>query len=511
MMNKFSFDNVFDLVNSLPQSVKQQKLSIIMPFYNEEELIVSSVNKVVESLRDWSWNFEVIVSDDGSTDNSLLELQKIAHIPELKVISSPSNYGKGRALATAYEISSGEYILFLDSDLELPIEHLPYFFKEMLAEDADVVIGSKKDPRSNIDYPLFRKLTSFIYALIVKILFRLPVTDTQTGIKLFKREALEKSLPYLLVKKFAFDIELLALIHHKGFKIVGHPIVLVFVRDQAFGRISIDSILHMIKDTMAIVWRFLTKFWNLQTFAKSSLKQLVVILDKDVVCFEENILAINSLTELVQFTKQISQYDIVIFLNKGQELPIFTKFSVNRIFSDPRIDVVYPLIYSKTETSRSFLYYNLLANVFFAKGYYPRYRPVRQGFLDKDYTSSLPIEKTVIRTSLLLDLISAGELCLTDLQKTVHTPYIFLHHDIATTSNEWHDYLKSVEKPMGVKKWVKITTISVWMLALGGYCQNFLFAPAIFLEISIVFWFIFSLGIRRGVKLAFIFTLNRFK
>ncbi|MGL4388252.1 MAG: glycosyltransferase family 2 protein, partial [Brevinema sp.] len=359
-MQKFTFDDCLEVLNQLPDSIKQQKLSIIMPFYNEEDLIVSSVNTVVKTLRSWKWNFEVIVSDDGSTDQSLQKLQQCANIPELKIISSPRNYGKGRALLTGFEIVEGEYILFLDADLELPVEHIPYFFRTLIDKQADVVIGSKKDLRSNITYPLFRKFFSVIYALVVKILFRLPITDTQTGIKLFKKNVLDNTLPYLLVKKFAFDIELLALIHHKRFKIVAHPIILIFVRDGAFGRISFDTILHMIKDTIAIVWRFMSGFWNISFPLPVKLKQAVIALDQNIICYEKDLYQINHLNQLPEIMTEISNYDIVIFLNKGDELPIFSKFAINRVFADPEIDILYPLVYLKsdnTKNSNNFFYY----------------------------------------------------------------------------------------------------------------------------------------------------------
>ncbi|MGL4561446.1 MAG: glycosyltransferase family 2 protein [Brevinema sp.] len=509
-MDKFTFNNCQQIVDQIPESFKQQKLSIIMPFYNEEELIVTSVKTVVETLRKWSWNFEIILSDDGSTDQSLNVLQECQTIPEFKLISSPRNYGKGRALVTGYEISEGDYILFLDADLELSIQHLPYFIQKMIQQDSDIIIGSKEDPRSNLEYPFFRKIISFIYALIVRILFRLPVTDTQTGIKLFKRQALEETLPYLLVKKFAFDIELLALANSKSFKISTHPIVLTFIRQTAFGRISFDSILHMIKDTMAIVWRFWTRFWHFSYKKTTPLKHVFVSLDRDVTCYDDNIFYIDSMNQLPDIMPQINSYDIVIFLNKQDEVPIFMKFTINRIFSDPNIHGVYPFLYPKSETSKGFLYYNLLANMFFAKGYYPRYRPVREGILQKDYRASLSINKLVIRTSTLQDLIANNTMEVNDLTNIIHSPYLFIHSDFPDDEQTWKMSLKETEPAFGIKKNMQILYLICILLALGSVMHIFFLLPLMLLEAFVLFWFIFSLGIRRGIKAIILFYKMRF-
>ena len=102
------------------------------------------------------------------------------------------------------------------------------FLRSCFARNADVVIGSKFHPESRVEYPRLRRIYSFFYYMLVRTLFGLPVRDTQTGIKLFKREVLERVLPRVLVKRFAFDLELLANAHHFGYRIVEAPVEVNF-------------------------------------------------------------------------------------------------------------------------------------------------------------------------------------------------------------------------------------------------------------------------------------------
>jgi glycosyltransferase involved in cell wall biosynthesis len=241
----------------IPESVrKEKKLSILMPFLNEEKIIVQNALEVVRIMRGFDFNFEIILVDDGSRDRSyeLLSAEFNGHT-EVRVVRNYQNFGKGWALKTGYEYSTGDYVLFLDSDLELSPEHIPNFFRLMIEENSDAVIGSKLHPDSDLEYPLARKLYSFVYYSLIKILFGLPVMDSQTGIKLFKREALEEALPKVLVKKFAFDIELLLLLFKNRRKIVSAPIQLRFSRGKFTGNIRFRTIYAMIVDTLAIFYR----------------------------------------------------------------------------------------------------------------------------------------------------------------------------------------------------------------------------------------------------------------
>ncbi len=247
----------------VPEEVKNKKMSVLIPFLNEEKIIVKNTYQVIKDLEDMGLEFEIILIDDGSKDNSygLLAGEFTGNI-RVRIVRNMSNFGKGWALKTGYEYSTGDYVLFLDSDLELSPWHVPNFFNEMVKKNADAVIGSKLHPDSVIDYPLSRKIISLTYYFIIKFLFGLPIMDSQTGIKLFKREALELSLPKVLVKKFAFDIELLIILIKRKKKIVPAPIELRYSR-KSFGNIGLETALKTLVDTLSIFFRnFFLNFYD---------------------------------------------------------------------------------------------------------------------------------------------------------------------------------------------------------------------------------------------------------
>jgi glycosyltransferase involved in cell wall biosynthesis len=230
-------------------------LSVLMPAYNEAHSIAENVCETVETMRALGIDFEVVVIDDGSKDGTHAAAgNAIRAWPDhVRVVRCTRNEGKGNALICGACYSRGEHIAFLDADMDLHPEQLAGFFDVMERFDADVVIGSKFHPDSKVDYPPLRRIYSFFYYMLVRTLFGLPVRDTQTGIKLFKRSVLERVLPRILVKRFAFDLELLANAHHFGYRIVEAPVTVNFKR--VCSRLRFDAVWNVFVDTLAIFYR----------------------------------------------------------------------------------------------------------------------------------------------------------------------------------------------------------------------------------------------------------------
>nr|WP_039954000.1 glycosyltransferase family 2 protein [Brachyspira hampsonii] len=203
-------------------------VSILVPVYNIENTIEKNINILIEKVSPFLMNFEIIISDDGSSDNSKEEIKKLcsnfqknninSNLKNMIGVYAIENQGKGHALKRACEVSNGEYIIFCDGDMEIDPSQLENFFVIMQKENADVVIGSKRHKDSVVNYSNIRKLISFIYFMFVKIFFHLPIQDTQTGLKLFKRDAVINIFPRILVKAFAYDLEVLAACNSNGKK-----------------------------------------------------------------------------------------------------------------------------------------------------------------------------------------------------------------------------------------------------------------------------------------------------
>jgi glycosyltransferase involved in cell wall biosynthesis len=240
----------------------KEKISIIMPAYNEQSNIVSSIEETVETFNSFGYPWELIVMDDGSSDNTYTEAIALSNkYSQLTVKKNPYNLGKGRAIKKALHYITGDYAVFIDADMDLHPVQFQALFDIMRLDNADIVIGSKLHPNSVVDYPFQRKIISLVYYLLVRILFNLPCHDTQTGLKLFKTEVLRKVLPRILVKKFAFDLEILVNANHLGYKITEAPIVLRTQRQ--YGRIGLMAIFTTLWDTLTIFYRmYILKYYD---------------------------------------------------------------------------------------------------------------------------------------------------------------------------------------------------------------------------------------------------------
>ncbi len=213
--------------------MKNLYLSIIIPCYNEEENIKRGVlERIFDYLKAKDFKWEVIVSDDGSTDNSLaLVKETISDYRNFRVLENPHG-GKPSALSYGIKNAAGDYILFTDMDQSTPIEELdkllPY-----VKEEYDSIIGSRGMDRKN--FPFYRKLGSFIFASFRKLFLLRNINDTQCGFKLFKKDILLRvfsKLEFFKKRKeikgwtvSSYDVELLHLVEKAGGKIMEVKVV----------------------------------------------------------------------------------------------------------------------------------------------------------------------------------------------------------------------------------------------------------------------------------------------
>jgi glycosyltransferase involved in cell wall biosynthesis len=212
-------------------------LSLLIPSYNEGACIYENLLSIEEQVCSLAEDYEIIVINDGSLDQTEAEIRRAcARHAKIRMISYPQNMGKGYALRQGTESAAGDFIAFCDADLELAPVQLGDFILRMREENADVVIGSKMHRDSKVNYPLIRRIYSYGYYFLLLCLFRLQLLDTQSGMKLFKADVLKPVMRQILVKRFAFDIEILAIINSRGYRIISAPIEVKFKR-EAFGRL----------------------------------------------------------------------------------------------------------------------------------------------------------------------------------------------------------------------------------------------------------------------------------
>jgi glycosyltransferase involved in cell wall biosynthesis len=234
------------------QRSRSVELSVIVPAYKAGRRIHDNLTHLVRELDTIGVPYEVIVVSDGNTDHTVREARRHPS-PAVKVFHYPMNVGKGFALSFGVAQSSGPLVTFIDADMELDPANIKTFIKQMESSECDAVIGSKRHPQSQVSYPAFRRFQSAVYQIFVHVLFGLDARDTQTGLKLFRREVLEQALPLLAIKRFAFDLELLVVARFLGFrKICEAPIKL----DYKFqSTVNLRSAFDVLWDTAAIFYR----------------------------------------------------------------------------------------------------------------------------------------------------------------------------------------------------------------------------------------------------------------
>jgi glycosyltransferase involved in cell wall biosynthesis len=226
-------------------------LSLILPVYNGEDFIDKNLAYLKVILEEHGLNYEIVVVSDGSKDQTPQKMQKV-NGDRIKHIHYHDNRGKGYAIKHGFSHSRGKLVGFIDSDFDIYPKCIIRAYETITRENADVVVGSKLHPESEVEYPWYRRLFSYCYRLLNRLLFDLKIKDTQVGMKVFRREVLEKVVPQASRDRFSFDVELLALAEHYGYdKILECPIKLDFNLYKG-SHINWKEITIILRDTFAI-------------------------------------------------------------------------------------------------------------------------------------------------------------------------------------------------------------------------------------------------------------------
>ena len=194
---------------------KARSLSIILPVYNERSRILSGVQKAWELKKQWTGECEIIVVDDGSTDDciSLLENEDI-------VVLCLPHLGKGAAVSQGMLKANGQKVLFVDIDWSVPVEDVV----SMLKWDDDLVIASRAiGGARRLGEPPWRHLVGKAFNRWIQWTLLSGYPDTQCGCKIFSQRAAQAIFPLVKEPGWAFDVEVLVLAHLLGFKVREFP------------------------------------------------------------------------------------------------------------------------------------------------------------------------------------------------------------------------------------------------------------------------------------------------
>lgn len=198
-------------------------ISIVIPAYNEEKRLPDTLKKIVVYLASKKYDYELIIVDDGSKDNTA----SIPHNydPNIKVIKLEKNMGKGAAVRTGMLAATGDIILFTDADSSTPIYEIEKLIP-FIEQGYDIVIGSRALDNSQIKIhqPFYREMMGKTFNKIVQFFVIKGISDTQCGFKLLKKNAAQKIFSNALVNGFSFDVEMLFLAQKFHLKIKEIPV-----------------------------------------------------------------------------------------------------------------------------------------------------------------------------------------------------------------------------------------------------------------------------------------------
>ena len=193
--------------------MNSEKISVIIPCFNEERNIQNNIKKIFKYLEENFENFEIIAVNDGSTDKTIEKLKSLQGEIPFAIINNRENEGKGKVVKDGILKSNNEIVMFLDADLAIPIEELNKFVAE-INKGYDMAIASRLVPGGKVIQKVlwYRIIMEKAFRIIRTIIINnYKVKDTQCGFKVFKREAAMKIFPLITIKRFAFDSEIIFL------------------------------------------------------------------------------------------------------------------------------------------------------------------------------------------------------------------------------------------------------------------------------------------------------------
>jgi dolichol-phosphate mannosyltransferase len=235
--------------------MNQVELSFVVPAYNEEDYIEDMLGTIDAVIADKKLPYEILVVNDGSRDETLTNARRYAgRNGHVRVVTYRKNVGKGYAVKTGFMKTNGNIVIFADSDMEIDLTVISEYIDAL--KQGDIVIASKRHSNSHVKVPISRRILSEGFNGLVRLLTGVPLKDTQSGLKAMKKSAFVDIFPRLAVKRYAFDVELLAVAHLNGLKVVEMP-----VNIRLAAKFKPTEMWHMFVDLLGIAYRLRIIHW----------------------------------------------------------------------------------------------------------------------------------------------------------------------------------------------------------------------------------------------------------
>ena len=227
-------------------------LTVVLPSFNTGPALHRTVRRLIAAIDAAGASAEVLVVSDGSTDGSVDDVESIDR--RVRLLVSPANRGKGAALHRGFSAARGRHVGFVDADGDISPDHVLTYWAAAVEGGCDVVYADKRGGGSEVTAPLLRRVLSAGFSMLVDSFFTLPVKDTQTGCKVYRREVLAAVLPLLREPGFAVDLEIFVAAQAQGFsEVLGLPVVIG--EREAGSTVGLAAVRRTLREALSVLGR----------------------------------------------------------------------------------------------------------------------------------------------------------------------------------------------------------------------------------------------------------------